>query len=154
MRHRLSRLRLRYKPHHSRALQRNLITSLLLYEAIRTTKKRAEVVQPQVERLLTVAKTKEPQVAIRAINAVVTHKNACRKTMEVLRLRFAERTSGFTRIVPLGSRAGDGAKVVSLQLVEGRDVKVPVKAQKIQRTLRVRSGQAQKKQKKVPFRKS
>ncbi|MFA6523070.1 MAG: 50S ribosomal protein L17 [Candidatus Peribacteraceae bacterium] len=146
MRHRLSRLRLRYKPHHSRALQRNLITSLFLYEAVRTTKKRAEVVQPQVEHLLTVAKTKEPHIAIRAINAVVTHKNASRKIMEVLRLRFEDRTSGFTRIVPLGSRAGDGAKVVSLQLVEGKEVKVAEKKKAVQRT--------KKTPKKVPSKKS
>jgi len=68
-------------------MQRNIVTSLLLYEAIRTTKKRAQVVRPIVEHLITIAKTKQPHVAIRAINAVVHHKNACRKTMEVLKDR-------------------------------------------------------------------
>jgi large subunit ribosomal protein L17 len=123
MRHRLSRLRLRHKPAHNNSMVRNLVTSVLLYESIRTTKKRAEVAQPVVERMITIAKTKKPYVAIRAINEVVQHKNACRKTMEVLRERFADRSSGFTRIVPLGSRIGDGAKVVTLALVEGREVK-------------------------------
>ena len=118
MRHRLSRLRLRQKPAHSRSLQRNLVTSVLLYETVRTTKKRAEVVQPIVEHVITIAKKKQPQIAIRAINAIVTHKNACRKTMEVLKPRYAARQSGFTRIVPLGSRTGDGAKLVNLQLVD------------------------------------
>lgn len=130
MRHRKSRLRLRYKPAHSNALQRNLVTSLLLYEKVRTTKKRADVVQPTIDHLISVAKTRPPHVAIRYINAVVTHKNACRKTMEVLRERFRDRTSGFTRIVPLGARAGDGAKVVSLELVEGIEVKAPAKKPK------------------------
>lgn len=130
MRHRKSRLRLRYKLAHSNALQRNLITSLLLYEKVRTTKKRAEVVRPTVEHIITLSKTRTPQVAIRAINALVSHKNACRKTMEVLRLRFEKRSSGFTRIVPLGARAGDGAKVVSLELVEGEEVKAPEKKAK------------------------
>ncbi|MDD4319118.1 MAG: 50S ribosomal protein L17 [Candidatus Peribacteraceae bacterium] len=118
MRHRLSRLRLRYKPSHSKMLQRNLVTSLLLYESVRTTKKRAEVVRPIVDRIIAVAKTRQPHVAIRYINAVVTHKNACRKTMEVLKDRYQKRPSGFTRIVPLGSRAGDGAKLVTLELID------------------------------------
>lgn len=122
MRHRLSRLRLRYKPAHSKMLQRNLVTSLLLYESIRTTKKRAEVVRPLVDHIITIAKTKTPHVAIRAINALVTHKNACRKTMEVFKDRYASRSSGFTRIVPLGSRAGDGAEVVVMQLIGAEGV--------------------------------
>ncbi len=120
MRHRHSRLRLRQKPAHSRSLQRNLVTSVLLYETVRTTKKRAEVVQPMVEHIITIAKKKQPHVAIRAINAIVTHKNACRKAMEVLKPRYALRTSGFTRIVALGSRIGDGAKLVNLQLVDAQ----------------------------------
>lgn len=103
------------------------MTSVLLNESIRTTKKRAEVIQPLVEKMITIAKKKEPYLAIRAINAMVTNKNACRKTMEVLKPRFSDRQSGFTRIVPLGMRAGDGAKVVVLSLVEGKDV--PAKAE-------------------------
>ncbi len=131
MRHRQSRRRLRYKPAHSRALQRNLVTSLLLYESVRTTKKRAEVIRPLVDRIITTAKTKTPHVAIRSINAFVTHKNACRKTMEVLKQRYATRTSGFTRMVPLGSRFGDGAEVVTLQLIDAQGVeKAPIKGDK------------------------
>lgn len=129
MRHRHSRLRLRQKPAHSASLIRNLATSVLLYETIRTTKKRAEVVQPVVEHLITVAKTKAPHVAIRYINAVVSDKNACRKTMEVLKDRFAKRSSGFTRIVPLGSRIGDGAKLVTFELVD-QEASKPASAEK------------------------
>lgn len=129
MRHRLSRLRLRQKPAHSRSMLRNLATSVLLYESVRTTKKRAEVVQPMVEKLITTAKTKEPHVAIRAINAVVTHKNASRKMMEVLKPRYAKRSSGYTRIVALGSRAGDGAKLVKLELLD-QDVAPPPATEK------------------------
>ncbi len=128
MRHRHSRLRLRQKPAHSRALQRNLVTSVLLYETVRTTKKRAQVVQPIVEHIITVAKKKLPHIAIRSINAIVTHKNACRKTMEVLKPRYATRTSGFTRIVAVGSRIGDGAKLVHLQLVDAEAPMAPAEA--------------------------
>ena len=118
MRHRHSRLRLRHKPAHARALLRNLATSVLLYESVRTTKKRAEVVQPMVERLITLAKTKEPRIAIREINRTVTHENASKKLLELLKSRYSKRTSGYTRIVPLGMRHGDGAKMVTLELMD------------------------------------
>lgn len=117
MRHRHSPQRLKQKPAHSRMLQRNLVTSLLLYEAVRTTRKRAKVIQPMVDHLITVAKTRPAQNAIRLINRVVTDKNASRKVMEVFMTRYKDRTSGMTRIVPVGVRLGDGAQVVDLLLV-------------------------------------
>lgn len=133
MRHKSSRRRLNQKPDHSRLIERNLVTSVLLYESIRTTKKRARVVQPLVERLITTAKQKKPYVAIRAINTVVTDKNASRKLMEVLKERFASRTSGFTRVVPVGARKGDGAELVDLSLIDAqlnRKAQAPVAQEK------------------------
>jgi large subunit ribosomal protein L17 len=99
-------------------LQRNLVTSVLLYEKVRTTLKRAQVVRPQIDQLITLAKKKNAMNAIRAINMVVTDTNASRKVMQVLKERYKTRPSGFTRIVPLGLRQGDGAKLVSLELVD------------------------------------
>ena len=99
-------------------MQRNILTSVLLYESVRTTKKRALVVRPLVDKLITVAKTKVPHVAIRHINQYVSHKNASRKLMEVLKDRYKTRTSGFTRMIPLGARQGDGAQLVTLELVD------------------------------------
>jgi large subunit ribosomal protein L17 len=97
---------------------RNLVTSVLLYESIRTTKKRAEVAQPLVEKIITMSKTKDTRNAIRAISQHVMDPNANRKVMEVLKVRYKSRTSGYTRIVPLGLRQGDGAKLVMLELVD------------------------------------
>lgn len=118
MRHRKSTLRLKYKPQHSRMMERNLVTSLLLYESIRTTRMRAKVIQPMVDHLVTVAKTKPVALAIRRINAVVTDRNACRKIIEVLKDRYALRSSGLTRMVPVGARQGDGAKMVDVSLMD------------------------------------
>ncbi len=123
MRHRRSTLRLNQKPDHAALLKRNLVTSLLLYESIRTTRKRARVIQPLIDRLIAMAKRKGGHVAIRAINRVVTDKNASRKIMEVFIQRYATRPSGFTRIVPVGARKGDGAELVDLSLI---DAVVPV----------------------------
>lgn len=118
MRHQKSRLRLKQKPAHAKMLERNLVTSLLLYESIRTTKKRAKVIQPTVDTLIQYAKTHPPHVAIRYVNRVVTDKNASKKIMEVYCKRYAERTSGLSRAVPVGVRIGDGAELVDLTLID------------------------------------
>ncbi len=118
MRKQTSRLRLTQKPDHSRLLQRNLVTSLFLYEAIRTTKARARIVQAAVDRLISTAKRQETHVAIRSLNAYVTDKNASRKVMEVLKNRYKNRTSGFTTLKAAGARKGDGAQLVDLMLID------------------------------------
>ncbi len=118
MRHRDARHRLKQKPGHARMIKRNLLTSILLYEAVRTTKSRAKAVAPLVDRMITVAKKNPPHVAIRTINRFVTDKNASRKIMEVFVTRFADRTSGFTRIKPAGARLGDNAHLVDFTLVD------------------------------------
>jgi len=132
MRHRDARQRLTQKPGHARMLKRNLVTSLLLYESVRTTRSRAKAVQPVVDRLITIAKKKPSALAIRAINQVVTDKNASRKVIEVFKIRYADRSSGLTRMEPAGARQGDGAKLVDLTLLEGKDV--PAAAPKEKKT--------------------
>ena len=135
MRHRKSTLRLKYKPQLSRMMERNLVTSFLLYESIRTTQIRAKVIIPMVDRLVTIAKTKPAALAIRRINAVVTDRNACRKILEVYKDRYATRSSGLTRMVPVGARKGDGAKMVDLSFVEaGVGGELNEKSQKIQKS--------------------
>lgn len=118
MYHRRSRLRLNKKPDHSRSLERNLVTSLFLYETIRTTRKQAKVIQPIIDGLIAQAKRNTPFNAIRALNQVVTDKNASRKVMEVLMKRYANRSSGFTKIVIAGARKGDGAAIVDISLMD------------------------------------
>ena len=100
-----------------RLLVRNLVTSLILYESIQTVRTRARTIQPLLERMLTHAKSHAPHVAIRALQRVVFDRNASRKMMEVLVPRFQKRSSGFTRIRPLGRRLGDGAEMVEISLL-------------------------------------
>jgi large subunit ribosomal protein L17 len=118
MQHRRSRLRLNKKLDQAWSIQRNLVTSLFLYEAVRTTRKNAKVVQPLVDRLIATAKKQTPHNAIRSLNAVLTDKNASKKVMEVLTKRYANRTSGFSQIVIAGARKGDGAPIVDLMLMD------------------------------------
>lgn len=120
MRHKSRRNRLNQKPDHARLLQKNLVTSLVLYESIRTTRKRARVIQPLFDKLVTTAKGDNTMNAIRAINTAVADKNASRKLIEVLAKRYAGRTSGYTRVKAVGARKGDGAELVDLTLVDAQ----------------------------------
>ena len=119
MRHRRSKQAINGKPDRARMMARNLVTSLLLYESIRTTRNRARAVQPVIDRLISSAKRMDARNAIRAINSFVTDKNACKKIMEVYVERYKDRPSGFTRIVAAGARKGDGAELVDLSFVDG-----------------------------------
>jgi len=71
-----------------------------------------------VDQLITYAKKNSPHQSVRYINQVVTDKNASKKVMEVLKDRYASRSSGLTRMKPAGARTGDGAEIVDLELVD------------------------------------
>ena len=103
---------------HAALLLRNMATSVILYEKVKTTAGRAKRVRPIVEDLITKAKTKDTRNAIRQISQVVMDPNASKKLLEVLKERYKSRNGGYTRIVKLGFRSGDAAEVVSIQLVE------------------------------------
>ncbi|MBT3835344.1 50S ribosomal protein L17 [Candidatus Peribacteria bacterium] len=106
------------KPTQRRPLVRNLVTSLILYEKLKTTKARAKAIQPLFDRMLNKAKKRPSHIAIRFINQIVTDKNASRKMIEVFKDRFKNRPSGFTSVKAIGLRKGDGAEMVEISLVE------------------------------------
>lgn len=99
-------------------LIRNLATSLLLYENVRTTRARAKAVRPIVDRMIAKAKAWPPHIAVRFLHKYVTDKNAAKKIFEVLIERYKDRPSGFTRTKPIGLRKGDGAELVEISLVD------------------------------------
>lgn len=99
-------------------LIRNLATSLLLYESVRTTKARARAIRPIVDRMIAKAKAWPPHIAVRFLHRYVTDKNAAKKIFEVLIERYKDRPSGFTRTKPVGLRKGDGAELVEISLVD------------------------------------
>jgi len=117
MRHQKKQLKLNMQRDHRAALIRNLATSIILFEKVKTTVARAKAVRPVVEDLISKAKNKEPREAIRQINQIVFDKNATRKLLEVLKPRYQERTGGYTRVMKMGHRSGDAAQVVQIQLV-------------------------------------
>lgn len=95
---------------------RNLATSLVLYEKIKTTQAKAKAVRPLVEHLVTIAK-KNNLTSRRQLLAVLYHPKAVRKALEVLGPRYLDRKGGYTRIIKIGQRQGDGADVAQIEFV-------------------------------------
>ncbi len=95
---------------------KNLASSVLIYEKVKTTEAKAKVVRSLVEKAITVAK-KGDLNSRRKLVETLPQKMAIKKAMEVLGDRYKGRDGGYTRIVKLGTRPGDGAKVVQIELV-------------------------------------
>lgn len=119
MRHKVKKTHLGgLREEHRASLLRNLATSLILYEKVKTTKPRATAVEPLIAKLINTAKTKDTVNAIRALNRFFYDKNASKKTMEILKERYKAKNSGFTRITNLKLREGDRAQLVQIELIQ------------------------------------
>jgi len=116
MRHRVKKTTLGRKKAPREALLKNLVSSVLIYEKVKTTKAKAKAVKPLVEKAITVAK-KGDLTARRNLISSLPQKMAVKKSMEVLGDRYKERQGGYTRIINLGTRQGDGADIVQIELV-------------------------------------
>jgi len=116
MRHRKKTKILDRKKASRNALLRNLATSVIIYEKIKTTKAKAKTVKPLVEKIITTAK-KNDLTARRNLLKVLYHKKAVNKALEVLGPRYKDRKGGYTRIINLGKRQGDGAEIVQIEFV-------------------------------------
>jgi len=117
VRHKLSGRKLNRPTGHRRAMYRNLVTDLLGYEKITTTEAKAKEVRGLAERVITLGKTGSLSARRQALAFVIDGKTV-EKVFNDLSSRYAGRNGGYTRIVKLGPRPGDGAPVVRLELVE------------------------------------
>jgi len=116
MRHRNKNKILDRKKGPRELMLRNLASSILLYEKVKTTKAKAQAVRPLVEKMITSAKAGD-LAARRGLIKVLLQKNAVKKAMEVLGDRYKNRPGGYTRTTKLGVRQGDGAEMVQIELV-------------------------------------
>ncbi len=96
---------------------RNMVTSIILYEKVKTTKSKAELAKSVVEKLITKAKKQPLPVAMRTLNGYLMDENASKKLTRELLERYKDRQSGYLRVTPLGFRAGDSAPMVQIELV-------------------------------------
>ena len=116
-RHQYSGRKLSRKAGARKLLLRNLATSLILYEKIKTTEAKAKEVRPLVERLITWAK-KGDLASIRMIDKYILDKNAAKKLQQELAPIYQERKGGYVRIVKIGYRPGDGSLMAQLELLD------------------------------------
>ena len=116
MRHQVKGKKLRRNTAHRRALLRNLTTSLLDKERIRTTLAKAKAVRPVAEKMITLAKKDTLHTRRQALKYIFK-KDVVKKLFDELGPRFTERPGGYTRIVKIGPRAGDGAEMAMIELI-------------------------------------
>lgn len=117
MRHQAHHGRLGVQPAHRRAMIRNMVTSLIKHERIKTTRIRAHEVRRYAEKMITMAK-KETLASKRRVLGFVRERDVVNKLFKTLIYRYAQRNGGYTRILKLGPRMGDGADMVFLELVD------------------------------------
>lgn len=131
MRHRVGGSKLNRDTKARKALFKNLISSLIIYERIKTTSAKASAVRGLMDKLVSKAKTGSLS-ARRMIAAFLPDKMAVEKMMDVIGPRFKDRTSGFTRTTKLGRRKGDAAEIVQIEfLADGQKaVTEPVEEKK------------------------
>jgi large subunit ribosomal protein L17 len=106
-----------------KALFRDLVTDLFLYERIQTTEAKAKEVRSIAEKLITLAKrgdlhARRQAAAFVRRETVNGEQDAIQKLFSELATRYAERPGGYTRILKLGPRRGDSAPMVYLELVD------------------------------------
>ena len=116
-----------YKVQHKNKMLRNLTTSLILYEKIKTTNAKAKKVKKLVEKMINYGK-KNNNPSIKKMYQFFLDKNAVKKIREDLTVKFKDRKSGFVRITRLGYRTGDAAPISQIELI------LPHIEKKIERT--------------------
>lgn len=127
MRHLKAGRRLSRTSEHRQAMMRNLVTSLLEHERVETTRAKAKELRQWAEQIITLAKRGDLHARRQSL-ALVRSKKVVAKLFGELRERYLERPGGYTRIIPLGLRLGDGAPLSIIEMVD-RPEKLP-KSQK------------------------
>jgi large subunit ribosomal protein L17 len=117
MAHRIAGRKLSRATDHRLALYRNLVTDLLRYERIITTEAKAREARSFADKMITLGKRGDLHSRRRAI-AFIYDRKVVDKVFSDLGPRYASRPGGYTRMVKLEPRPGDGAKMAQLELVE------------------------------------
>ena len=117
MRHRHKGRTLSRTASHKKATMRNMATSLFRHERIETTTAKAKELRPFAERLITLGKRGDLH-ARRLAGRLIADRQVLGKLFDDIGPRFTERPGGYTRILKLGTRRGDAAEMVLIELVD------------------------------------
>lgn len=124
MRHRVKGRKLSRTSEHRRATLRNLAASLLKHKKIKTTTAKAKELRSFVEPLITKAK-KDTVASRRYVASDITDKSIVKELFLEIIPKIGERPGGYTRIVKLGQRKGDGAELSIIELVDFSGIEKP-----------------------------
>ncbi|HET9275738.1 MAG TPA: 50S ribosomal protein L17 [Gemmatimonadales bacterium] len=116
MRHRAKGRQLSRTAEHRRALLRNMAASLFRHDRIVTTEAKAKELRPYAERLITLARRGDLH-ARRQVERRIQDREVLSRLFTEIGPRFAARPGGYTRILKLGHRAGDGADIARIELL-------------------------------------
>ena len=122
MRHNVSGYKLKRNIGARNSLLKGLVTSVIEQERIITTVPKAKAAQPLVEKMITLAK-RDTLHSRRQAAAFLETPAAVQKLFDKLGTRFGQRNGGYTRVVRVGFRKGDGAEQAMLELVGSELVK-------------------------------
>jgi large subunit ribosomal protein L17 len=122
MRHGYANYKLKRDVGARKALFKNLVTSVIEHERIVTTGPKAKAIKPMVDKMITLAK-RDTLHARRQAAAFLNTPASVQKLFDKLGARFGNRNGGYTRIVRLAPRKGDGAEQVIIELVGSELVK-------------------------------
>jgi len=117
MRHRVRGRKLGRTTAHRKALFRNQLTALFTHDRIVTTLAKAKELRPLAERMVTLAGT-GTLPARRKILTMVPDKEVVRRLFDEIAPRFTDRPGGYTRVMRLGRRRGDGAELAIIEFVD------------------------------------
>jgi large subunit ribosomal protein L17 len=117
MNHRKTGRKLGRSVAHRRALFRNMVTSLLQHEQIRTTDAKAKELRGIAERMITLGKRGTLHARRQALETI-RNKDVTSKLFDELAERYRERPGGYTRVIKLGRRPGDAAEMSMIELVD------------------------------------
>jgi large subunit ribosomal protein L17 len=146
MRHGRANYKLGRVTQHRWALFRNLLVALFRHERIMTTEAKAKAVRGMADQMVTLAK-RENLHAKRQVLAMVPDETVVKKLFDTIAARFSDRNGGYTRIIHAGTRPGDRASMVVLELVDRPEApkekgKKDAKAEKAPRGERTDKGEA------------
>jgi len=99
------------------ALYKNLTVSVIRYERVQTTEAKAKEIRSRVERMITLAKRGDLAARRAVIAEFPNEPLVVNKLFDEIAPKYADRTSGYTRIIHVGQRRGDAAEIVQLELV-------------------------------------
>ena len=99
------------------ALYKNLMVSVLRYERVKTTEAKAKEISGQVEKVITLAKRGDLSARRAVVAQFPNEPLVVNKLFDEIAPKYADRSSGFTRIVKIGQRRGDAAEIVQIELV-------------------------------------